>query len=71
MINDCYLQVFQDFTNNKKKINSAVFFSCRPLHNILRFTITDETFPHSGKQDCFKQILQSLANMYGSSIQDV
>ena len=32
-----YLQVFKDFTNNRKKTNRAVVFSCRPFPNILKY----------------------------------
>ena len=43
---------FSDFTNHRKKTNTVVVFSCRPLPNILKYSgTTYETFQQSGKQD--------------------
>ena len=51
-----YLQVFQRFTNHRKKIKRAVVFSYRPFLNV---GTTDETFQHTGKQDFFRHLFKS------------
>ena len=51
-----YLQVFQRFTNHRKKIKRAVVFSYRPFLNV---GTTDETFQQTGKQDFFRHLFKS------------
>ena len=62
---------FKTLLTTKRRLTVQYFLAVDLSTTYADLQITDETFPHSGKQDCFKQILQSLANMYGSSIQDV
>ena len=49
---------FQDFTNQRKKTNRALVFSC------ISFSNTNEIFQQSWKQDSFRRILKSSAGMY-------
>ena len=59
---------FKYFTNSGKKANrAAIDFSRITLPNILNHRVQDETFQQSGKQDSFRDLLQSSDNMYEKS----
>ena len=64
MINNSIIyKFFEDFTNHRKKTNRALVFSYRSFPTFLNTGTTDETFPQSGKQDSFRQLLKSSASI--------
>ena len=68
MINNPIIyKFFKDFTNHRRKTNRVVFLAVELSSTFLNTGTTNETFQQSGKQDSFRHILKSSANMYESS----
>ena len=54
----------KDFSICRRKTNRIVVFNIGFSPTFLNTGVTDETFQQSGKQDSFRRILKSSANVY-------